>query len=228
MRKIVIIPSKTEDICETLVNYFKEAGWELFVMAGYSSIFEAYEEGMKTANVTAKDVVIFCHDDIHILTNKKDFNSIIDGFLQKNKIGFAGVAGTKILKESCVWWEGKQHFPHQHLSGDVYHGHTLMDMQNTHYGCPSRVVVLDGLFLVCKGATLLTLKLSQPDIFKGNWDFYDIYYTLQAHFKGLHNHVMPIQIFHKSLGEINGKEGWHMNRTALINKLGTKLPVMIN
>jgi len=101
MRKIAIIPSKTPVIPRPLVNYFEKAGWELYVMDGYSSIFEAYEQGIEKAKVSAKDYVIICHDDIHILTNPEDFNSIIEGFLQKNKIGFLGVAGTKLFQESA-------------------------------------------------------------------------------------------------------------------------------
>jgi len=225
MRKIAIIPSKTPTIPSPLVNYFNKAGWELYVMDGCSSIFEAYEEGIKKANVTAKDYVIMCHDDIHILTNPDDFNSIIEGFLQKNKIGFLGVAGTKLFQESCVWWDGMQHPGQQHLSGSVYHGTTLMNMQSTHYGSTGRVVALDGVFLACKGSTLYTIKLSKPDDFQGNWDFYDIYYTLQAHMRNLDNYTIPLQIFHRSIGETAGKASWHANKEALKARLWTKFPI---
>jgi hypothetical protein len=168
-----------------------------------------------------------CHDDINILTNPIDFNSIIEGFLQKNKIGFLGVAGTKHLNESCVWWAGLEIPGQNHLSGFVYHGETVMSMQSTFYGQTGHVVAMDGVFLACLGSTLLSIKLAQPKEFVGNWDFYDIYYTLQVHFKGLQNYVVPIQIFHQSLGDTNGKSSWHRNREALINKLGDKLPVFI-
>ena len=225
MRKIVLIPSKTPSIPRPLVNYFEKAGWELYVMDGCSSIFEAYEKGIDKAEVSAKDYVVMCHDDIHILTNPEDFNSIIEGFLQKNKIGFLGVAGTKIFQESCVWWDGMQFPDQKHLSGSVYHGSTLMDMQSTYYGHTGRVVVLDGVFLACKGSTLRTIKLQKPEGFIGDWDFYDIYYTLQAHMRNLDNYTAPLQIFHRSLGETAGKEGWHANKEAIKAKLWTKFPI---
>ena len=114
-----------------------------------------------------------------------------------------------------------------HLAGFVYHGETIMAMHSTFYGQTGRVVAMDGVFLACLGSTILSIKLPQPKEFVGNWDFYDIYYTLQAHFKGLQNHVVPIQIFHQSLGDTHGKSSWHRNREALVNKLGDKLPVFI-
>lgn len=232
MRKIVIIPSKTPSISKTLVSYFDEAGWETYVMDGCSSIFEAYEKGMVESKVKPSDYVIMCHDDINILTNSIDFNSIIEGFLQKNKIGFLGVAGTKVLKESCVWWEGlKLHgsvYQSDHLAGIVYHGTSVMDMTSTYYGPTGKVVAMDGVFLACLGSTLLGMRLGKPKEFEGNWDFYDLYYTLQAHFKGLENYVTPISILHKSVGNIRGKESWHKNREALSKKLGDKLPVFVN
>tara|TARA_R110000822_G_scaffold896_2_gene3876 strand:- start:243 stop:947 length:705 start_codon:yes stop_codon:yes gene_type:complete len=233
MRKIAIIPSKTpidylrSSTPKNLVNYFKFAGWEVYVMDGCSSIFEAYEKGVRTANVKSDDYVIMCHDDINILTNPIDFNSIIEGFLQKKKIGFLGVAGTKILRENCIWWQGMEIPGQNHLAGFVYHGNTLFDMQATFYGQPGPVVAMDGVFLACLGSTLLNIRLTQPQMFVGAWDFYDIYYTLQAHFKGLKNHVVPIQIFHQSLGDTNGKTSWHKNREALIHHLGDKLPVIL-
>jgi len=228
MRKIAIIPSKTPNIPSPLVNYFEKAGWELYVMDGCSSIFEAYEEGIKKAKVAPKDYVIMCHDDIHILTNPEDFNSIIDGFLKKIKVGFIGVAGTKVFHESCVWWEGMQFPTQDHLSGSVYHGSTLMNMQSTHYGKTSMVVALDGVFLACKGSTLYTIKLSKPNDFQGNWDFYDMYYTLQAHLKGLDNYTIPLQIFHRSIGETAGKDSWHANKEAIKIRLRDKLPIYLN
>lgn len=227
MRKIVIIPSKTPIIPSTLVTYFDKAGWELYIMDGCSSIFEAYEEGIKKAKVTSKDYVIMCHDDIHILTNHEDFNSIIEGFLQKNKIGFVGVAGTRVFQESCIWWDGMQHLGQKHLSGLVYHGTTIGNMQSTNYGYTGNVVALDGVFLACKGSTLLTIKLQKPNDFLGNWDFYDVYYTLQAHMRGLGNYTVPLQILHMSLGETAGKDGWHANKEAMKARLWDKFPISL-
>ena len=227
MQKIVIIPSKTENIPQPLSEYFEEAGWKVAVMAGCKSIFEAYDTAIKKHDIKSNDTVILCHDDISILTNKSAFNEIIEKSLQENNIGFLGIAGTRILRESCVWWEGLGDYSSGHLAGMVYHGTNYMDMQETYYGPTGEVVVMDGVFLVCKGETLHKINTKKPTYFSGDWDFYDISYTLQAYFKGLKNKVVPIQIFHKSMGDTNNKASWHLNRQALIDRLGDKLPVFI-
>ena len=118
-------------------------------------------------------------------------------------------------------------YAHGHLAGLVHHGTNVRDMSATYYGPTGRVVAMDGVFLACLGSTLLGMRLGKPKEFTGNWDFYDLYYTLQVHFKGLENHVVPIHILHLSIGEIDGKESWHANREALSMKLGDKLPVFI-
>jgi len=89
------------------------------------------------------------------------------------------------------------------------------------------VVAMDGVFLVCKGRVLHQINTKKPTYFSGDWDFYDISYTLQAHMKGLHNYVIPIQIFHRSIGQTSNKASWHVNREALIERLGDKLPIFI-
>jgi len=227
MQKIAVIPSKTKNIPSQLSNYLKEAGWTVAVMAGCKSIFEAYTNAITEYNIKSEDSVIMCHDDISILTNKSTFNEIIEENLKERSVGFLGIAGTRILRNSCVWWEGLGDYASGHLAGMVYHGSTYKDMQETYYGPTGEVVALDGVFLACKGRTLFQISTKKPSYFSGDWDFYDIYYTLQAHTKGLRNYAIPIQIFHRSRGETSGKSSWHANREALIEKLGDKLPVFI-
>jgi hypothetical protein len=227
MQKIAIIPSKTENIPLHLSEYFKDAGWKVAVMAGCESIFEAYDSAITKHNIKSNDTVILCHDDISVLTNKSVFNEIIEENLKENNVGFLGIAGTRILRESCVWWEGLGDYATGHLAGMVYHGTSHTNMQETYYGPTGEVVVMDGVFLVCKGRTLFNINTKKPSYFSGNWDFYDISYTLQAHFKGFKNKVVPIQIFHKSMGDTSNKASWHVNRQALIDRLGDKLPVFI-
>ena len=227
MQKIAVIPSKTKNIPIHLSSYFSEAGWTLAVMDGCKSIFEAYTKAITEYDIKAEDTVIMCHDDISILTNKSVFNEIIEENLKEKSVGFLGIAGTRILRESCVWWEGLGDYASGHLAGMVYHGTTYKDMQETYYGPTGRVVAMDGVFLVCKGRVLHQINTKKPTYFSGNWDFYDISYTLQAHMKGLHNYVIPIQIFHRSIGQTSNKASWHVNREALIERLGDKLPIFI-
>ena len=93
------------------------------------------------------------------------------------------------------------------------------------YGFEDEVVVLDGLFLACSGRTAKALDWSKPDYFEGDWDFYDIHYTTQAHEKGYRNMARDIQIVHHSRGELAGRDSWHKNRRAYIDN--TALPLQL-
>ena len=82
---------------------------------------------------------------------------------------------------------------------------------------------MDGLFLAAKAKTLKEIGLDKPEYFEGDWDFYDIHYTMKAHQTGLINKVVPIIVLHNSFGNLAGRESWHKNREAFIKN--TDLPV---
>ena len=54
-----------------------------------------------------------------------------------------------------------------------------------YYGKPDQVVCMDGLFLAASGKVLREIGLDKPEYFEGDWDFYDIHYTVSAHKKRL-------------------------------------------
>ena len=84
---------------------------------------------------------------------------------------------------------------------------------------------MDGLFLAARGEVLREVGLDKPEYFEGGWDFYDIHYTITAHEKKYHNRVLPINILHNSKGELVGRDSWHKNRQAFIDR--TNLPIII-
>ena len=88
----------------------------------------------------------------------------------------------------------------------------------TDYGNPGQVVVLDGLFLAAKKRTLDAVGLIKPNYLIGDWDFYDLHYTMTAHQMGLKNKVIPMNILHNSVGELAGRDSWHQNRMAFISQ----------
>ena len=201
---------------------------QVSILSNYKSIFEALCTGMKNANILADDYVILCHDDIEILTNAKDFNLFIHSNLEKQDVGFLGVAGTRMLKNSCVWWEdlNKNTEYMNPLSGFVLHGKKEGAMYGSWYGPYGHVAVLDGLFLCAKGSTLNSINLKKPKFFEGDWDFYDIYYTTQATLKGKKNYTIPIQVIHESIGDLVGRESWHKNRLSFSNTFSEHLPLV--
>ena len=227
MKKVAFIPTREHQeypIC----SYLKEAGFEVHLLVNQESIFKAYTQALHDYSISAEDIVILCHDDIQVLTDKSVFTSILDTKLADDTVGFIGVAGTQFLNRSAVWWEGvgaaNPSSPTNALLGCVFHGTTVEDMQATYYGQFSEAVVMDGLFLAAKGKTLFKIGTSKPPYLTGNWDFYDVLYTFKAFRAGLKNMVVPIQILHKSFGMRMQEDSWTANRDAFIGNYSDCLP----
>jgi len=230
MKKLAFIPTR-EQKTYPVASYLEDVGFEVHLLVNKKSIFDAYTEAIKEFSVKPDDIVILCHDDIEILTDKSIFNTILETKLEDKKTGFIGVAGTQMLTRSGVWWDGMSNVGlHHHLNplkGCVYHGDTINDLHPTFYGSFGRAVVMDGLFLAAKGRTLFTIGTTKPSYFSGDWDFYDILYTFKAFKHGLNNLVVPIQVLHHSHGEGVQKNSWIANREAFINKFTDHVPASI-
>ena len=194
------------------------------MLIGKESIFEAYREGVNNILLNDEDIVIFCHDDIEIIMDPQQFINVLVKASRRPKQGFFGPAGTTILTQNAVWWDHNEWQSGKH-KGFVMHGKNLSTSEYTYYGNPGKVVCLDGLFLAIQGKTLKSIDLAKPDYFDGDWDFYDIHYTTQAHKKGFYNRVEPIFMLHHSRGELAGRDSWHKNRVAFIEN--NQLPMQI-
>lgn len=229
MEKYAFIPSRTgeSETLEDLKKYLTGAGFDVKVLIGKSSIFDAYSDAVKDFGILATDHVIMCHDDIQILNDVDSFNRVLDLHFNHPKSGFLGVAGSKSLPAHCVWWGnyGPTHtpgHPTNHLSGAVFHGKNLETMSLDMYGRYARTVVLDGVFLAATGALLNSIQLKKPSSFPSGWHFYDIFYTYQAFRKGFINVTAPILLRHKSGGNPSGT--FDDNRQAFISKFEPELP----
>ena len=225
MKKIVFIPTREETSDLKILEYFSKIGWTPCVLSNRSSIFTAFKEAVAEQKIGPEDYAIFCHDDIQKLTDPEVFNTLIETELEKRETGFVGVAGTQLLNQTAVWWDGLNREPRAPLTGLVYHGKDLSNMTETYYGPPAKAIAMDGLFLAAKGRVLNTIQLGKPKFFEGDWDFYDIFYTVQAHLKGFDNKVLPISILHESYGELAGRDSWHKNREAFVTHFWDKLPL---
>mgnify|MGYP003675942293 CR=1 FL=1 len=207
----------------SLLKYFKRCNIESKLLINKKSIFSAYSKGVECLDANADDIVIFCHDDIEILSDPTIFTTLLKEKLTKDDTGFVGVAGTRVFTESAVWWDLKLWQQGAH-SGFAFHGDDIYTMDSSFYGKFGPVVVMDGIFLAATIKTLRKIQLTQPKSFEGGWDFYDIFYTFQTYLKKLKNYTIPIQIRHESRGELAGRDSWHKNRTAFINLFNKKLP----
>jgi len=212
------------DYTQKLLTYLSRCKIDVNVLIGKKSIFEAYKDGVNNIILNDSDIVIFCHDDIEIIMDPQKFVDVLVKASRQNKSGFFGPAGTTHLSENAVWWEHSLWAQQKHR-GLVLHGKDIKSAEYTYYGNPGRVVCLDGLFLAIQGRALKNINLSKPDYFEGDWDFYDIHYTIQAHLKGLYNTVEPIFMIHHSIGELAGRDSWHKNREAFVHR--TNLPIVI-
>lgn len=202
---------------KALIYYLSRVDIEVKPLIKKNSIFSAYDEALKELNPSDEDIIILCHDDIEILNDVEVFKRELIKGLSDEKTAFVGVAGSKTIGKDAVWWSA-DNFKQGKLRGLVYHGDSIHNMMPSLYGPQSdSVITLDGLFLAAKAKTLRKIGLEKPFNYPGEWDFYDIHYTVKAYNEGYINRVIPILIRHQSTGEsMFTRESWNKNRMMFI------------
>ena len=216
MKIYAFIPTRSSILnptTERLVSYLSSVDIEVKLLINEKSIFEAYENNFKALNAEDDDIIIFCHDDIDIIMSPEEFKEELVRAANVKNAGFIGVAGAAKLSKQCVWWQ-----PENKLRGFSFHGPNRNDMYPTFFGrLHAKVLVLDGLFLAAKANVLKNISMKKPAQFQGEWDFYDLEYTIRAYEAGYDNWVVPIILRHESPGELVGRESWHRNRLVFTN-----------
>lgn len=208
---------------DSLLGYLDRAGVITHLLVDKANIFSAYHDELATIS-NPNDIIILCHDDIEILSDPKTFIEVIKETLSDPKIGFGGLAGTKKLTKSGIWWDGVTD-PEMRgfFKGTVFHGKTRWDMQASYYGVPGEVAVVDGLLMVAKVSLLRKIGLEKPNVFPAGWHYYDMFYCMKAFQEGYTNKVMPILVRHESIGEVD--LGWHQNREKFLLMYNNMLPI---
>ena len=208
-----------------LVHTLSSYGVDIKLLTAQNSIFEAYQKGLNSCAAKDKDIIIYCHDDIQILSSYKEFLASLAKCVEENT-GIVGPAGTTHLGKDAVWWDQTRWRQGDHR-GEVKHRapDDSSRIVTTSYGKPGQVVALDGLFLAARKEVWAKIGLHKPSYFEGKWDFYDIHYTTTAHNLGYKNYAVPINMVHQSNGELVGRDSWHKNRQAFI--ANTNLPIRI-
>lgn len=223
----VICTRSRDDVTKTtdnLLRFFVTCGIKVYLISGAHSIFHAYHGAFEKINPEDDDIFIMCHDDIEIRDDAGTWLEKLKKTIGMDGVGFVGPAGTMDLGPTAVWWDQDRWARGKHR-GTVYHINPQGREYKTYYGEEGSVAVLDGLFLAAKAKTLRDIGLKKPGYFKGEWDFYDIHYTSEAFLKGYDNRVMEMDILHNSRGELVGRDSWHTNREAFINRC--KLPLKV-
>ena len=110
---------------------------------GEYSLTEIYNKGLKEAK---NDIIVFCHDDIHINRNNWA-NKLLKNFTKNPEYSIIGVAGATELTESGCWWSK----PHK-MYGRVAHRDVATNkVWDNNYSNDTgevitEVVVVDGVF----------------------------------------------------------------------------------
>ena len=221
-----IICSRKKDNRNNLKNileYFTKAEVKYHVSYDAESIFKGYREGLEALKPEDNDIIILCHDDIEIISDRDSFKSVLENSLAPKKVAFVGVAGTTHLAKDAVWWDLNRRQQGLHR-GFVFQGENNETMTPNYFGPAGTVVALDGCFIATKKYILDDIGIDQPDSFEGKWDFYDLLFTVTAYNKGYFNKAVPVVIRHNSRGELVGRDSWFKNRGAFMRMFN--LPII--
>jgi hypothetical protein len=142
------------------------------------------------------DYLIFVHDDVYI-DDLEIFNKLDEAFKQYDIVGLAGGLEPEI-KPLCLWHHMCKR---ENWRGRVGHFDDKGNKFITDFGkTPSRVCVLDGLFLAVnlKKVRETSWKFNETDC--GKFHLYDIASSLDANAAGLKLGVWPILVYHHSPG----------------------------
>lgn len=194
---------------DNLLKYFIDAKIHCVVAYDQEGIFQGYHNTLKSLNAKDDDIIILCHDDIQIFSDRDQFINILTEELSKPDVGFVGPAGTTYLGPNAVWWDHILRQQNYHR-GFVFQGSDPKKLNPNHFGPHGNVVVLDGLFLAAKKRTLDVVGIQKPKEFPNGWDYYDLFYTLTAYERGFTNRTVPIILTHYSDGVM--RPTWDENR----------------
>lgn len=206
-----------------LLKYFKDANVECRVAYDQEGIFQGYQKTVKELNANDDDIIILCHDDIQIFSDRDQFVNTLQDELNKANVGFVGVAGTTNLTTNAMWWDPNLRQQGYHR-GFVFQGDNPRNLSPNYFGPHGNVVVLDGLFLATKKRVLDVIGMEKPKEYPNGWDFYDLYYTLTAYERGFTNKTVPIILTHYSDGFM--RPTWDENRKEFRKMF--RLPVRCN
>jgi glycosyltransferase involved in cell wall biosynthesis len=176
-----------------------------------------YEMGLKESS---HEIVVYLHDDV-IINTKQVANKIVKLFEKNPEYGILGVAGTKNLPSSGMWWEDRSK-----MYGRVEHTHegkTWLSVYSDDMGNDvEEVVIVDGLFFsVHKG------RLKEGfDLDVKGFHFYEIDFCFRNYLKGVKVGVHTnVRVNHMSIGQTNAE--WDENRVRFAEKYKENLPVTV-
>jgi len=182
------------------------------------SLSEIYNKAIDDHN-TENSIMVFVHNDIKIRT--QNWGKLLLNKFNNSHYQIIGIAGTKYLHESGMWWKDVNS-----MYGIVEHtdGITTWVSQYSkeNKGKITPVVIIDGVFMAidCNN-----IEHRFDEDFKG-FHFYDLAMVFPNYLDGCNAGVTTdIRILHESVGQTN--EQWEMNRKQFVIKYKDELPKLL-
>ena len=180
------------------------------------SLPEVYNKAIDDYS-TENVIMVFCHNDIHYLTN--NWGRLLLTKFNNTDYHILGVAGSTLLPKSGMWWEDRSK-----MCGRVSHTDGQKTWMNTYSemkrGEITPVVLIDGLFMA---ADCSVLEHKFDEEFKG-FHLYDLSWCIPNYLDGLNIGVTSdIHVLHESVGMTN--QQWEENRKQLVEKYKDELPI---
>lgn len=190
-----IDPEKFARITANLAALLDGSDYEVIGIHDARSLCEGYNRGFAR---TTGDYVVFCHDDIEILT--PDFETRLRAHL--DRFDLIGPVGTAYQRGASWLYSG---WPHQY--GQVAHRmqkHFRVDIYRVDGHVMAPAQSLDGLFFACRRAVAETVRFDE-ELLDG-FHLYDTDFTYSAFLAGYRLAVChDLWIIHASIGRMDEK-----------------------
>lgn len=194
-----VTESKLERLRQNLGERLAGEDWELVHIGDAASLAEGYQRGRLRAR---GDLLIFCHDDIRILS--PDFSDRLRAYLAANDL--IGVAGTTYSSGPDWAWSGAPHLycwvSQPHFARQSAEAGNVTMLMGAHGPCVADAQLLDGLFLAMHAAVFDRIGFDAVnfDGFHG----YDLDFSYRAHLAGIRTAIcMDLCLFHESPGNFD-------------------------
>ena len=188
------------------------------VNPGIKSLSQCYNEILDQSE---NEIIVYSHDDVFLPKNWG--NKIIKHFRRNPEYGIIGCAGTKLLKQSGMWWENPKTMYGQVYHTDTQTNKTWLSAYSKDQGNKlENVVLVDGVFFAINKNKIK----ERFDESVSGFHFYDITFCVKNYLAGIKIGVFTdVKIRHLSLGKTN--EIWESNRAIFAETYKEYLPLKI-
>lgn len=197
------------DIFKSIHNLPVNMTWSV---QNKTPLTKLYNEQISQARVDGIEYLICVHDDVHI--NCEDFLQRIDNY--GSKYAVFGLAGTTsvTIKEPVLWHLMTDR---KNLRGCVAHGNKNEYTYTSFGSLPSKVVMIDGVF-ICINIAKLPENVTFDEKCPAAFHFYDLMFSLDCSLNKVPVGVGDVPIIHQSPGLRDMNKEWKQGQKYFLNK----------